>query len=106
MPRPSKTWLILDEQADSINDGCFVNFPTRTSWNDIPASYHGGVCGFSFADGLSEIKKWKSATSIYPVKFHYPNVLDFDAAGKDDFAWYLERTGYVDASTGEGMFNY
>jgi len=40
------------------------------------------------------------------VKFHYPNVLDFDAAGKDDFAWYLERTGYVDASTGEGMFNY
>ena len=107
VPRPSKTWLIIDEQADSINDGFFINDPTQKSWEDIPASYHGGACGFSFADGHSEIKKWKSSTSIYPVKFAYPNpTLTFDAAGKDDFAWYLERTGYVNVSNGAGKFNY
>lgn len=107
VPRPSKTWLVIDEQADSINDGYFLNFPTANNWTDIPASYHGGACGFSFADGHSEIKKWKSSTSIFPVKFAYPNPIPpFDAAGKADFAWYLERTGYVDAQTGAGMFNY
>lgn len=106
VPRPSKTWLIIDEQADSINDGFFVNFPTAASWTDIPASYHGGACGFSYADGHSEIKKWKSGTSIYPVKFYYPTKMNFDAAGQNDFAWYLERTGYVDVITGEGQFNY
>jgi prepilin-type N-terminal cleavage/methylation domain-containing protein/prepilin-type processing-associated H-X9-DG protein len=106
VPRPSKTWLIIDEQADSINDGYFLNDPSATSWIDLPASYHGNACGFSFADGHSEIKKWKSSTSIYKVQGFYPTPLTFDTAGRDDFAWYLERTGYVNASTGVGMFNY
>jgi len=66
----------------------------------------GGACGFSYADGHSEIKKWKSTTSIYPVRFFYPTTLTFDAAGQDDFAWYLERTGYVDVITSEGQFSY
>ena len=28
-------------------------------WQDLPASFHGSACGFGFADGHSEIKKWK-----------------------------------------------
>jgi len=28
------------------------------SWEHLPASYHNGACGFTFADGHSEIKKW------------------------------------------------
>lgn len=98
VPRPAKTWLMLDEHPDSINDGYFINNPTATAWQDVPASYHGGACGFSFADGHSEIRKWKSATSIYPnVRYvNPPAVRNFDATGKKvDFAWYLERTGYV-----------
>ena len=65
VPRPAKTWLMMDEHPDSINDGYFINNPSGTAWQDIPASYHNGACGFSFADGHSEIKKWKSATSKY-----------------------------------------
>jgi prepilin-type N-terminal cleavage/methylation domain-containing protein/prepilin-type processing-associated H-X9-DG protein len=107
VPRPSKTWLMLDEHPDSINDGYFINGPTDSAWSDIPASYHGGACGFSFADGHSEIKKWKSRTSIYSkVQYFYPSTLGFDAAGKLDFAWYLERTGYIDVNTGRPMYNY
>jgi prepilin-type N-terminal cleavage/methylation domain-containing protein len=104
-PRPAKTWLTLDEHPDSINDGYFINNPTLNNWQDIPASYHGGACGFSFADAHAEIRKWKSATSIYgKVRYAYPPTMNFDAAGKLDFAWYKERTGYTKG--GVGQFGY
>jgi prepilin-type N-terminal cleavage/methylation domain-containing protein/prepilin-type processing-associated H-X9-DG protein len=106
VPRPSKTWLILDEHPDSINDGYFINGPGSGNWGDIPASYHNGACGFSFADGHSEIKKWKSAASKYGVIYSYPATKSFDAAGRDDFAWYLERTGLTQFSDGKPMFGY
>jgi prepilin-type N-terminal cleavage/methylation domain-containing protein/prepilin-type processing-associated H-X9-DG protein len=96
VPRPAKTWLFLDEHPDSINDGFFINGATTASgWQDIPASYHNGACGFAFADGHSEIKKWTSGTSKYGVSYAYPAIRPFDAAGKNDWRWYLERTGYV-----------
>ncbi len=58
IPGPTETWVYVDEHPDSINDaGCF---PPNSSLNivDIPATYHNGACGFAFADGHSEIKKW------------------------------------------------
>ena len=98
----------MDEHPDSINDGYYINNPNATAWQDLPASYHCGACGFSFADGHSEIKKWLSGTSKYAkVNYFYPNpTMQFDANGRKDFAWYLERTGYVQASNGQPMFGY
>ncbi len=64
-PGPSKTWVFVDEQPRSINDGFFcVNmnpYPNLASavLPDVPAAYHNGACGFSFADGHSEIHSWK-----------------------------------------------
>ena len=106
VPKPAKTWLFLDEHPDSINDGYFINNPGASNWQDVPASYHCGACGFSFADGHSEIKMWKSRTSKYPVRLSGLINMTFDAAGRNDFAWYLERTGYVEFSTGKPAFNY
>jgi prepilin-type N-terminal cleavage/methylation domain-containing protein/prepilin-type processing-associated H-X9-DG protein len=109
-PAPAKTWLTLDEHPDSINDGYFINNSSAANWQDIPASYHNGACGFSFADGHSEIKKWLSRASRYQrVTFGYPSPLiafTADAYGRNDFAWYLERTGFVDARTGRRDFGY
>lgn len=100
IPKPAKTWLFIDEHPDSINDGYFINNPAATAWQDLPASYHNNACGFSFADGHSEIRKWKSGTSVYAkVMYAYPPTKAFDASGRMDFAWYLERTGYVEGST-------
>jgi prepilin-type N-terminal cleavage/methylation domain-containing protein/prepilin-type processing-associated H-X9-DG protein len=104
--RPAKTWLTIDEHPDSVNDGYFINNPAATGWQDIPASYHNGACGFSFADGHSEIKKWRSAASKYGIQYSYPNIKPFDAAGRADFAWYLERTGYTLAANGQPQFGY
>ena len=95
VPNPAKTWLFLDEHPDTINDGYFINNPTGTAWQDLVASYHNGACGFSFADGHSEIKRWTSSTSRYPVRFVYPSLRPFDAAGRNDFQWWRERTGYI-----------
>ena len=107
VPRPAKTWLFIDEHPDSINDGYFINNPALNNWQDIPACYHNGACGFSFADGHSEIKKWRSRTSKYTaVQFVYPTVMTFDASGILDFNWYKERTGYVQVSNGQPMFGY
>jgi prepilin-type processing-associated H-X9-DG protein len=106
VPKPGKTWLVLDEHPDSINDGYFINNPTGVSWTDIPASYHNGACGVAFADGHSELKRWQSRTSVIPVRFAYSQPPPFDQLGRLDYAWYLEHSGYVNASTGQPAFNY
>ena len=95
IPQPAMTWTTIDEHPDSINDGYFINNPTASNWQDIPASYHNAACGFSFADGHAEIHKWRSATSVIPVRYQY-GTRAFDRTGKDvDFAWYTNRVQYI-----------
>ena len=57
--RASETWVTLDENPTSINDGWFVCDPANANWVDIPATYHNGANGLAYADGHSEIKRWK-----------------------------------------------
>jgi prepilin-type N-terminal cleavage/methylation domain-containing protein/prepilin-type processing-associated H-X9-DG protein len=56
---PAMTWVTIDENPSSINDGWFVH-ESMTGFVDYPASYHNNAGGLTFADGHSEIKKWKS----------------------------------------------
>ena len=95
---PTGIFVFLDEHPDSINDGWFIFCinadPTeRTTWSDLPASFHNGACGFSFADGHSEIKKWLNASSRRPVKqsdADFP--LSIPTGQTNDVAWVAERT--------------
>ncbi len=67
--RPANIFLFVDENPDSINDGFMIIGPSQNTWrNDWPGSYHNGACGFSFADGHSEIHKWTGPTRNRPVK--------------------------------------
>jgi prepilin-type N-terminal cleavage/methylation domain-containing protein/prepilin-type processing-associated H-X9-DG protein len=94
--QPAMTWVTLDEQGDSINDAFFISGLGSGSWGDVPGSYHGGACGFSFADGHAEVHKWKSAASIYPIQYISSGGWKaFDALGKQDYQWYTDRTGWV-----------
>jgi prepilin-type processing-associated H-X9-DG protein len=62
VPGPTQCWVTIDENPFSINDGWFVCDPnTPDTWWDIPASYHNGAGGISFADGHAEIKKWRDS---------------------------------------------
>ena len=95
--RPANFFVVIDEHGDSINDGYFLNNPVgATKWGDAPASYHGGAGGISFADGHSEIHKWKSSTSKFPVTMTSSyNPPTFDVAGRQDNLWLMERTAVL-----------
>ncbi len=59
---PSMTYVLIDENEYAINDGFFVSDPTQgVYWEDIPATRHGSAGGLSFADGHSEIKRWRDS---------------------------------------------
>ena len=68
-PTPVNLFVFMDEHPQSINDGAIVINPsTPTRWqDDLPASYHNGACGISFADGHSEIHSWLEPTTRVPV---------------------------------------
>ena len=74
--RPSNTFVFVDEHPDSINDAAFAvqmvkASDTATSAHiiDMPASTHNGACGFSFADGHSEIHRWVGSTIKQPARY-------------------------------------
>jgi prepilin-type N-terminal cleavage/methylation domain-containing protein/prepilin-type processing-associated H-X9-DG protein len=101
-PGPSMTWVLVDEHPDSINDGFFVidmrPYPNvaATALPDIPASYHNGACGFAFADGHSEIKKWTDSRTKPPVKRRdgwFTSTAPYNSQGNNrDVVWLWERT--------------
>ena len=96
--QPSNIFVVIDEHGDSINDGYFLNNPVgATKWGDTPASYHGGSGGISFADGHSEIHKWKSASTKFPVAMIVNSYTPppFDAAGTEDYRWLMDRSAVL-----------
>jgi prepilin-type N-terminal cleavage/methylation domain-containing protein/prepilin-type processing-associated H-X9-DG protein len=69
--QPDQTWVFIDEEPHSINDGGFAvqmmapNAKTGTVI-DYPAGYHNNAGGMSFADGHAEIHKWLSKNTFTP----------------------------------------
>ena len=89
---PSDTFVFLDEQADTINDGFFVNRLEEYMWGNVPGSYHNGGANFSFADGHLESHRWRVANTVVPV--HGARINAFAAAPPTDFDWLKIRTSY------------
>jgi prepilin-type N-terminal cleavage/methylation domain-containing protein/prepilin-type processing-associated H-X9-DG protein len=93
--KPTDIFVFLDEHPDSINDGfyaCDGPGGNTIAWADLPASSsHGGAGGFSFADGHTEIKKWKDASTIQPVDRSIKVGGVIQATGGRDIAWVNDR---------------
>ena len=93
-PGPSKTWVLICECPDSIDDDYFkmpMQGGSTADWVELPASTHGGAAGLSFADGHSEIKQWQDANTKAPVAKVHP-CPDFGKNSPDDMAWLQQRT--------------
>jgi prepilin-type N-terminal cleavage/methylation domain-containing protein/prepilin-type processing-associated H-X9-DG protein len=94
----SDLFVTLDEHPDSINDAAFaVNMPSspaQTYWIDVPAKYHANACGFSFADGHSEIHGWQDPGVIPNPVYAPPNIGGGEhSAPKDpDVVWIASHT--------------
>lgn len=91
-PKPVDLWVFVDEHPDSINDGWNIQNVTQTSrWVDLPASYHNGACGFSWADGHASIKKWLESTTQVEVQKRQYN--GFQGRPRDrDIMWINEHS--------------
>jgi len=62
----ANTWVFVDENPVSINDGWFCTDPSATAnnWVDKPATYHDRGGGLAFADGHAQVQVWKDANLI------------------------------------------
>ncbi len=96
VPGPANCWVCVDEHPDSINDGIFQVIAglslANAEWRALPASYHNGACGFSFADGHSEIKLWRDPRTRQPIK--YMDFSNMKVPGNLDYEWINNRMPY------------
>ena len=72
-PSPSQAFVFVDEHEDTIAMGAFHGVYHGTFWPDmywanLPASRHGGMGTFSFADGHAEIRKWQDIVAKANLK--------------------------------------
>src|SRR5438552_4965513 len=85
-PSPSQAFVFLDEHPDSIDDGYFLVFVNRKQlWGNMPANYHNGACGFSFADGHAEIRKCPDPHTL-------SKKIPANPKGPNDVPWTQIRT--------------
>jgi prepilin-type processing-associated H-X9-DG protein len=90
-PVPSMLFVFADEQADSINDCWFITtVDNLNGWTDLPASYHGGACGISFADGHVEIHAWRDTGTQVPMIMQQYN--SFPGPSPHDKPWLIQRS--------------
>ena len=90
VPNPSGIFVFLDEQADTLNDGFFVNRLDGYVWGNVPGSYHNGAVNLAYADGHGESHRWLVPDTVRPVL--RTRIDMFPAAPPTDFEWLKART--------------
>ena len=96
LPAPVDVWVMVDENPDSVNDAAFAvamdsKYP-NTVWQDTPANYHGGACGFLFADGHGEIHKWRDSQTLAIRTTFIAQNSTINQRNNMDVVWVQERT--------------
>ena len=88
-PGPSKTFVFIDENEKSLNDGYFSGSPGLPNhWIDVSSTRHGNRGGLSYADGHSEIKKWSDQNVLNPPPPYSGFASD---PNSQDNAWLEQR---------------
>lgn len=99
IPGPSKIWVFLDMREDSIDMGNFATAmagwpdqPGDFRFFDLPGYYHHYAGGFSFADGHSEIHRWRDNRTMPPVVQGGYVYDSFSSPNNQDIAWLQEHS--------------
>ena len=95
--KPTQTITFIDENKLIMNDGNFVLRPDGSQpsnpglWliGNLPAIYHTEASGLSYADGHSEIKKWKNR--VLELDKQNPTGNSNPGLSKSDAGWLAER---------------
>ena len=98
VPGPSKVFVFLDMREDSIDMGNFgtrmagwPDKPSQYGFYDLPGFYHHLACGFSFADGHSEFRRWRDARTTPPIVQGGLIPDTFNSPDNPDVAWLQEH---------------
>ena len=74
--------------AVAMNDGASAS---AIMIIDVPASYHNGAGGISFADGHAEIHKWRDSRTIVPITGNYMSSSVRASPGNRDMIYMSEH---------------
>jgi len=69
--------------------------PSQYSFDgDYPGMYHHLACGFSFADGHSELRRWRDPRTMPPLTIGANPLFDqfTQSPGNQDVAWLQFRS--------------
>jgi len=59
-PSPSGCLVFVDESKETVDDGYYATQgPTSRTWQNSPTARHGKAAALSFADGHSEVYRWR-----------------------------------------------
>jgi len=93
---PANIFVLLDEREDSIDDAYFaVNMTGQGAaarFQNFPAHYHNGACGFSFADGHAEIHRWLDPRTKTPITRGGSTGYNIPSPDNADIAWLQEHS--------------
>jgi prepilin-type N-terminal cleavage/methylation domain-containing protein/prepilin-type processing-associated H-X9-DG protein len=89
-PSPSDALVFLDERSDSIDDGYFAIEEVQQQLPNLPAAYHNGASGITFADGHAEIHKWRDGRTVPPLQKTFQKFVN--CSGSVDW-YYLAQHG-------------
>ena len=93
---PARIFVVLDEREDSVDDAYFaVNMGAKGAsarFHNSPAFYHHGACGFSFADGHSEIHRWLDPRTKTPIKPGQHTPTNVPSPNNADIVWLQDHS--------------
>ncbi len=100
---PSKIFVFLDMREDSVNWGNFMTCmegyspldPAQYCFDgDFPGMYHHFACGFSFADGHSELRRWRDSRTMPPLTIGANPLFNqfSQSSGNPDIAWLQDHS--------------
>jgi prepilin-type N-terminal cleavage/methylation domain-containing protein len=97
-PGPTKVFVFLDMRQDSIDMGNFAvdmegwpDLPLLYQFWDLPGFYHDHACGFSFADGHSETKRWLDSRTMPPLNPNQEIDDIYRSENNVDVAWLQDH---------------
>jgi prepilin-type N-terminal cleavage/methylation domain-containing protein/prepilin-type processing-associated H-X9-DG protein len=78
-PVPANTWITMDENPRTINDGSIATSAAATPGNtyliDYPAGNHNGAAAISFADGHVIVHKWEDPRTYTYIPIGQGNLI-------------------------------
>jgi prepilin-type N-terminal cleavage/methylation domain-containing protein/prepilin-type processing-associated H-X9-DG protein len=90
-PGPSRTWVFIDEHAETIDDGIFAIGLGGDFWGSYPGDRHNNGANLSFADGHAESHHWHAhrKTIVYTGAKQF--IPKDDIANIADLHWLQDR---------------